>query len=634
MITFAELAQNIKSLRSQYDFSQYLESSLIEIETLFNTLSYDTLNALKFDIEDLLYDLEDRQLVVNENPSIINAFLILLAQKFEQAGLIGAIVNVLNYLPKSSVKKRLEAAKLYLRVNNIATDYFTRFDAIATLINESTSEEEADYKAVSSLLYYYLGALGQFHRINNSSLAKTLNKLFEERQTTYPLLSHPLIRETVSTISIENFTTSIVDVKAKIDALAPNTQQCALQNLTPHIEQSSYSKALYNVASPSFETVRELAYSYVKATGDPQSLYERLSRGEAIIDSEELLFKYMVSFGAKHKAKLYSAFDVVANSLKDENVNIIDWGCGQAMASMVLFEYIREKKINLSIKNICLIEPSLLALNRGLLHVDIFKNSACNVVAINSDLDCLKDEDLFFDKRYKTIHLFSNILDIEGFTLNHDFFQKVSSTLNNNDLFICVSPNINDKRNTRLDLFYKHFDENFDTKLISSRANDVEGHKRYEKIFEVTAFSENVTVSSVAVTPVVPHYDFIAALNQLEVYVSPTLDTKKVSAYITSDPEYVIFKVRKIAEILTSNIYKRFESNGVSISFSDKIRYLSYEKNVFTKSMTNYLQTIRTIGNGGVHEERKDMTKESFDAQLMVLALINLIKNFEEGHLL
>ena len=50
--------------------------------------------------------------------------------------------------------------------------------------------------------------------------------------------------------------------------------------------------------------------------------------------------------------------------------------------------------------------------------------------------------------------------------------------------------------------------------------------------------------------------------------------------------------------------------------------------------MTNYLQTIRTIGNGGVHEERKDMTKESFDAQLMVLALINLIKNFEEGHLL
>lgn len=96
MITFAELAQNIKSLRSQDDFSQYLESSLIEIETLFNTLSYDALNTLKFDIEDLLYDLEDRQLVVNENPSIINAFLILLAQKFEQAGLIGAIVNVLN----------------------------------------------------------------------------------------------------------------------------------------------------------------------------------------------------------------------------------------------------------------------------------------------------------------------------------------------------------------------------------------------------------------------------------------------------------------------------------------------------------------------------------------------------------
>lgn len=633
MITFAEFAQNIKSLHSQDDFSQYLESSLIEIETLFNTLSYDTLNALKFDIEELLYDLEDRRLIVNENPSIINAFLILLAQKFEQAGLIGAIVNVLNYLPKSSVKKRLEAAKLYLRVNNIATDYFTRFDAIATLISESMSEEEADYKALSSILYYYLAALGQFHRINNSSLAKTLKKLFEERKTTYPLLSHPLVLETISTVSIENFNTSLEAVKAKIDALFFNTQQCALQKLTPHIEESPYSKTLYNVASPSLETIRELAYTYIKATGDPQSLYERLARGEAIIDSEELLFKYIVSFGAKHKAKLYSAFDVVATSLKDENVNIIDWGCGQAMASMVLFEYIREKKIDLNIKNICLIEPSLLALNRGLLHVDIFKNSECNVVAVHSDLDCLKDEDIFFDKRYKTIHLFSNILDIEAFNLNHDFFQKVSSTLFNNALFICVSPNINDKRNTRLDLFYKHFDENFDTKLISSRSNDVEGHKRYEKIFEVAVLPDyDITETKTVV--IMPQHDFIAALNQFEAYISPILDPKKVSAFLISDPEYVIFKVRKVAEILTSNIYKRFETNGVSISFSDKIRYLSYEKNVFSKSMTSYLQTIRTIGNRGVHDERKDTLKEAFDAQLMILALINLIKEFEEAFLI
>lgn len=637
MITFAELAQNIKSLRSQDDFSQYLESSFIEIETLFNLLSYEALNQLKFDIEDLLYDLQDRRLIVNENPSIINAFLILLAQKFEQAGLIGAIVNVLNYLPKSSVKKRLEAAKLYLKVNNIATDYFTRFDAIATLISESMSEEEADYKAVSSLLYYYLAALGQFHRINNSSLAQSLKKLFEECQTTYPLLSHPLVLETVSTISIENFTISLEEIKAKIDALAPNTQQCALQNLTPNIEQSSYSKALYNVANPSFETIRELAYSYVKATGDPQSLYERLSRGEAIIDSEELLFKYMVSFGSKHKAKLYSAFDVIVNSLKDENVNIIDWGCGQAMASMMLFEYIREKKINLSIKNICLIEPSLLALNRGLLHVDIFKINPINVVGINSNLDCLKQEELFFDKNCKTIHLFSNILDIEGFVLNTDFFQKVSSTLQNDSLFVCVSPNINDKRNSRLDLFYKFFDENYDTTLISARNSDVFGHKRYEKIFDVRVGTQTIICEdqpAIVVTPNSGYFNFLVELNQYHDYISPILNMQKVEESIHTDPEYIIFKIRKVTESLTSKVYTTFESNAESISFSDKIRYLSYEKKVFSKSMTNYLHTIRSIGNRGVHDEVEDLLKLKLDAHLMIFALISLIKEFKESKLI
>ncbi|MDQ7046621.1 MAG: hypothetical protein Q9M39_03025 [Sulfurovum sp.] len=67
-----------------------------------------------------------------------------------------------------------------------------------------------------------------------------------------------------------------------------------------------------------------------------------------------------------HKAKLYSSFDTVIHQLKSQTINIIDWGCGQAVATSLLIEYIKEHKLDINILNIILIEPSVLALSRGL----------------------------------------------------------------------------------------------------------------------------------------------------------------------------------------------------------------------------------------------------------------------------
>jgi len=69
--------------------------------------------------------------------------------------------------------------------------------------------------------------------------------------------------------------------------------------------------------------------------------------------------------------------------------------------------------------------------------------------------------------------------------LDRVFLEKISNSQNGINYFICVSPNINDKRNARLDMFFRYFNENFDTDLISSRADDVQNYKRYEKIFKV-----------------------------------------------------------------------------------------------------------------------------------------------------
>jgi len=50
--------------------------------------------------------------------------------------------------------------------------------------------------------------------------------------------------------------------------------------------------------------------------------------------------------------------------------------------------------------------------------------------------------------------------------------------------------------------------------------------------------------------------------------------------------------------------------------------------------MTNYLHTIRSIGNRGVHDEVEDSLKLKLDAHLMIFALISLIKEFKESKLI
>ena len=344
----------------------------------------------------------------------------------------------------------------------------------------------------------------------------------------------------------------------------------------------------------------------------------------------------MVSFGSKHKQKLESAFDLIINKLESQKLDIVDWGCGQATASMILLSYAKKKNITLDIENITLIEPSKIALSRALLHIDILKQKEYNIKAINSELDCL-DENEIIKSKNKTLHIFSNILDIESFSLNNDFFKKASSHIQNDAIFVCVSPNRNDKLNNRLDLFYQYFDANFDIELISSRDTDIGNSTRYEKIFEVI-FTEDIVVEETRheIELVKNTYEFNALieLKNYENYIVPIINMKILEDSINIDPEYAIFKIRKVAEVITSKIYSQYENNSSTISFNDKIRYLSYEKNLFDKTITNYVHTLRTIGNRGVHGHDIETQRLKFDAHLMVIALISFIQELKDNNLI
>ena len=636
MKTLTEIKDDALKCASQEEFSKYLESYFFEIESYFGNLTISELNELKFDIEDFLYDLLDASLIKKTNPQIINAFLLLLAKILEQANLLGIITVLFDSLPESKTKNRLAAAQLYLKVNDITKDYHNRFEEIIALLEIDTEEDDISPN-IRAVEKFFMTALGHFSRINDEELVKSFKELFKQYRNQYNILKIQEIVNLVEQVSIDNYEQYLKQIEEK--SIIKNTEKtCILHTDNIQKEESEYGKKLYAISNPNFQAIRQVCYNYIQSIGDLPELYEQLMRGEKIIDDERLLYKYMVSFGQKHKEKLYDSYEMIIDLIKSEKINIIDWGCGQALATVALLDFAREKDIVLDISDIRLIEPSKIALERGLLHIDVLKQKEYAIKAINTDFDCIEDADLKFDNDYKTLHLFSNILDMENFKLNDKFLKKISSTFKNDNLFVCVSPNINAQRNNRLDLFYNYFDENFDTRLISARDSDVNNkHKRYEKVFEVKYIEENIIEEKrkeLQVTQKEYHLNVIQELERYSKYIAPILNIQVLENSINSDPEYVIYKIRKVSEVVTSKIYSQYELNGKTVSFNDKIRYLAYEKKVFDKTITNYIQTLRTIGNRGVHEDGRDISKLKLDAHLMIIALVSFLNEIIDKKLL
>ena len=188
MFDFSKFSQDILTLKSEEDFSKYLESCYTELEEFFHSLSNENMNDIKYDIEEFLHVLLDKNFIQDKNTQTINAFLLLMADKFLQYSMIGVITIIYPFIPSGGTKKRLEAAQLYLKVNDLSKDYFSRFEQILTLLQNSAQDDDYHIKAINSLLYFYHSALSQFQRVNNSDLSTQFLQLLKSHQKGFPFL--------------------------------------------------------------------------------------------------------------------------------------------------------------------------------------------------------------------------------------------------------------------------------------------------------------------------------------------------------------------------------------------------------------------------------------------------------------
>jgi len=181
------------------------------------------------------------------------------------------------------------------------------------------------------------------------------------------------------------------------------------------------------------------------------------------------LFSYLNSYGPMHHKKLVTSFKHLPEHIFNKNPHCIDWGCGQGMASMTLLEYLNDNDISQSISQITLIEPSQIALKRASLHVSKFTNNTKIINTINKDLDSLVAND--FIKENKTrIHLFSNVLDMDVFSLSK-LIELIKTNFPGDNYFLCVSPYITDLKTARIDSFVNAFSGNEGFEKIEKQNN-------------------------------------------------------------------------------------------------------------------------------------------------------------------
>ena len=140
------------------------------------------------------------------------------------------------------------------------------------------------------------------------------------------------------------------------------------------------------------------------------SSFQRTCGGVAVLESESRLNDYLVAYGEMHVAKILSFIPSVPWK-EVKNLLIVDWGCGQGLASAVTLEYLRVHHPSTRVRGVRLIEKSRAARLRAQVIVSRYENAA-DVRSYDWNLAAFGVEELSVPQGVTILHLFSNILDV------------------------------------------------------------------------------------------------------------------------------------------------------------------------------------------------------------------------------
>ena len=436
--------------------SLFIRDNILLIENFINK-DYSNICEYKDDIEEFILlkisIIEKLEFSFSQN----KAFIVLLIEITVRLNLRSSLLRLYSIFNNNNINigSNLNASLLYLTNINTNQDYINKFDEICQLIQISiNNEEDKPNKPLATFINYYS------YVVYNTQPHTEFANLLKQRilgaidKKTYHFFQNEIIIKTISS--------SLVNIEVAYDFFQKN-----IDNLLGKISskndfigdenlietETKYSKLLENT-DKALQSIRQLSVSLYS---NSSKTYYSLGRGVRILTEEDQLFSYMNSFGSMHFAKLNSAFEFLLDSFFNKQIEIIDWGCGQALASMSYLDFLHKSNIKQDINKITINDPSEIAIKRGALHIRKYSDVA--IQTINKDLDNLVSSDFKQTSNIK-LHLFSNILDIDDYN-QKQLIELIENTFSGENYFICVSPYMNDLKTERLNSFQRYFKDNY-----------------------------------------------------------------------------------------------------------------------------------------------------------------------------
>ena len=347
----------------------------------------------------------------------------------------------------------INASSYYLMNVRIASDVLDRYDDIAKGLENSLDEEDNQDSALTSLFNCYSLLIRDFEFATNE-INELRDKIWNSyKNQTYYFIQNPII-EVLYQVDISK--PDAYDILQKIldDFLGRNRTIAEFDASNFIIESEGVYFELLDKPDYSFEEIRKIgADEYMKIKND--AIFYSLGRGTNILQEAEQLLAYIFAFGKMHNRKLVSAFEYLPDFYYDENVHIVDWACGQGLATVSYLDFLRENETQQTISSITLIEPSQVALKRASLHVNKWINKE-DIKTINKDFDSLHDSDVSNSQNSMTLHFFSNVLDMNLFSLER-LIQLIDKNFSGKNVFVITSPYVNVTKTSRIDAFVNHY---------------------------------------------------------------------------------------------------------------------------------------------------------------------------------
>jgi hypothetical protein len=184
--------------------------------------------------------------------------------------------------------------------------------------------------------------------------------------------------------------------------------------------------------------------------------------------------------GKMHKAIIYDALEQFILQLNGENLTLVEWGCKQGIASMLVLDYIREKQLDIEVAKVILIDDDTKALSRAEIHTKIFVNDTIEIMKLNSKKDN-------FLKEFHNISS-ENILNIFANDKENVNLELLSNIHFTNAYFMCVS----NTNSVVIDKIKDKIGSINTIKAISYREGKIGRFTQFERIFQINNITYDI----------------------------------------------------------------------------------------------------------------------------------------------